>query len=482
MNSRKEVTAKTLRVLLVDDNRSDAEQLREYAECDSARHVETIIVSTTTDAVTFLAKDDFDLIALDVDLSKTVGITGFDTIRSISPNTPVVVIYADGSEGLAQACMEKGAQDCLNRQWINRSLAQCLWNAYIRPTITTNSDVTQKSLDGLVKENPDGILVLAEDYTIQYTNVAADVLFEHRLLQGEPFGFPVLKESPVELSVLRRDGTVIAVEMRIGEIVWNRRKATMVTLRDVTSRKRAEEALRKREALLNDVGEIARVGGWELDVETNEVSWTRETYRIHEIPRGEKIVLSRAISFFDPPDRSIFEAAVRRCIEMGEPYDLELQFTSAKGGQLWTHTKGRAEKVNKRVVRIVGILRDITERKTAELAARESESKFRNLFQTSYDLMFITDLQGKIIDVNNTALESLGYREAELSDKRIHDFCVDREGNQVSVDAIVMGRDKEIRLKKKSGEIIEALITVNTTNDKDGNSTGFFLAAKDITE
>jgi hypothetical protein len=75
--------------------------------------------------------------------------------------------------------------------------------------------------------------------------------------------------------------------------------------------------------LLNEVGEMAQVGGWELDVRTKAVRWTKETYRIHDISEDENFELSTAVLFFDLPDRSTLEAALKRCMDLGEPFDLD---------------------------------------------------------------------------------------------------------------------------------------------------------------
>jgi PAS domain S-box-containing protein len=128
-----------------------------------------------------------------------------------------------------------------------------------------------------------------------------------------------------------------------------------------------ERHQKESETLLNDVGEMAHVGGWELDVKTKAVHWTKETYRIHDISEDEKFDLSKAVLFFDLPDRSTLEAALQRCMETGEPFDLELPFTSAKGRHLWTRAMGRAVNVGGKVVKLMGTFQDITEHKRAEL-------------------------------------------------------------------------------------------------------------------
>ena len=85
------------------------------------------------------------------------------------------------------------------------------------------------------------------------------------------------------------------------------------------------------------------VGGWAWNVETQTMYWSEETYRIHDFAREEiepglTEHISRGVECYAPEDRPVVMAAFQRCVEEGEPYDLELPFTTAKGRQLWIRT------------------------------------------------------------------------------------------------------------------------------------------------
>ena len=110
----------------------------------------------------------------------------------------------------------------------------------------------------------------------------------------------------------------------------------LVMVQDITENKMKEIALRSSEIFLNVTGRMAKVGGWELDVETNELSYTEETYRIHELPIGQTPPLEEAINFYHPEYREKISNAIQRAIDHGEPYDMELRFITAKGNELWT--------------------------------------------------------------------------------------------------------------------------------------------------
>ncbi|MBN1338682.1 MAG: PAS domain S-box protein, partial [Bacteroidales bacterium] len=135
---------------------------------------------------------------------------------------------------------------------------------------------------------------------------------------------------------------------------------------DITERKQAEMQLQESENLLNATGKIARVGGWELDARTKKVSWTEETYHLHEVPLEYKPPLQEAVNFFHPEDQGKLTDAIERALEKGDPYDLEIRFITAKGKHLWTRTVCEPQIVDGKVVKLKGIFHDITTRKKAE--------------------------------------------------------------------------------------------------------------------
>lgn len=129
----------------------------------------------------------------------------------------------------------------------------------------------------------------------------------------------------------------------------------------------AEEALRKSEALLNATQRLTKVGGWEFDVKSGRSFWTEELYRIHEIPNDPNIDhLQASLGCYRPEDRPIIYDAFRHACEKGEAYDLELPFTTYQETPLWVRTTAQPVYEEGQVVRLVGNLMDITERKRAE--------------------------------------------------------------------------------------------------------------------
>ncbi|MCX7111236.1 MAG: EAL domain-containing protein [Proteobacteria bacterium] len=148
---------------------------------------------------------------------------------------------------------------------------------------------------------------------------------------------------------------------------------------DITDRKQAEEALRASEELLREMSRVAKVGGWNLDLTTNKLTWTAEIYRIREVDSDYQPQLEEGINCYAPEARPVLRESMERAVTQGVSYDLELPFITAKGNHLWVRTIGNADRVDGRTVRLYGIFQDITKRKQAEDALKSSEERLRQI-------------------------------------------------------------------------------------------------------
>jgi PAS domain S-box-containing protein len=189
-------------------------------------------------------------------------------------------------------------------------------------------------------------------------------------------------------------------------------------VKDITEKKKAEEALRKSEALLKETQEISMTGGWEMDVATNRTTWTDELYRIYGVSKEfDHDDIRTDLSFYDPAHRPLLEQAFRDAVEKGEPYDLELRFLNARGEERWVRTMARPVLNNGRVVRITGNLIDITDRKHAELKLRESRQLIQALIENTTSVVFFKDIGGRITYINSRPEHTLQIPEAGLLGK-----------------------------------------------------------------
>jgi len=148
---------------------------------------------------------------------------------------------------------------------------------------------------------------------------------------------------------------------------------------EVTKEVLLRKYLKRTLGILNETNAIAKVGGWELIVDTGEQHWTDETFKILEVDKknGQTPMLPEGLNFFVPEHRSIIEKAIKNVIEEGTPYYLELQALTAKEKVLWVFVTGKAHYENGKVVRLSGTIQDIDDRKKTELKLIEEEIKSR---------------------------------------------------------------------------------------------------------
>ncbi len=132
------------------------------------------------------------------------------------------------------------------------------------------------------------------------------------------------------------------------------------TRMDINDRKLQEEKLRKSEELLNRTGEMAQVGGWELDIASGVLIWSAQTRRIHGVEPGHQPQLAEAINFYAPEARPVIEAAVAKAMVDGQEWDLELPFIQQGGQRIWVRAVGQSVFEGGRPVRLVGAFQDIT--------------------------------------------------------------------------------------------------------------------------
>jgi PAS domain-containing protein len=163
--------------------------------------------------------------------------------------------------------------------------------------------------------------------------------------------------------------------------------------------------------LLETTGSLAKVGGWEVNLQTMKLSWTREAFRIAELESGNEPALGEGLKLFAPEARPTISAAVQAAIAFGTPYDPELPLIAANGQCKWVRTHGFAEMNEVRALRIPGIFQDVSKRKAAEAAQRERESRYKTLIEQAAICLQELDLDGKLTSMKGAGLAMMGLTD-----------------------------------------------------------------------
>ncbi|EHQ30834.1 PAS domain S-box protein [Mucilaginibacter paludis] len=153
---------------------------------------------------------------------------------------------------------------------------------------------------------------------------------------------------------------------------------------NLTAQKLAEKELKRTRDFLERTSEVAMVGGWELDMLHQKVTWSAVTRQIFGVDKDfEPATGTSAFFFREGKDRNLLLEAFHKAITTGEPYDLELQIITATGALKWTRTVGHPEFEDGKCIRIYGIFQDITIRKTQEEALRQKQEQLETFIKYS---------------------------------------------------------------------------------------------------
>jgi len=151
---------------------------------------------------------------------------------------------------------------------------------------------------------------------------------------------------------------------------------------DLTRRKATEAQMERSAEMLKRTGELAQIGGWELDLASSRLDWTEQVYRIHELEPGTMPSLDNAIDFFAIEAQAGVRAAFAAGARDGRAWDLELPFVTAKGNPRWVRMQGIAAVQDGKPVRLHGAFQDITEKKTTLLEMHRLNEQLTRLSTT----------------------------------------------------------------------------------------------------
>ena len=262
-------------------------------------------------------------------------------------------------------------------------------------------------------------------------DIAANLAGSRQLTSGEISVFRMEKR------YLRKDGAVVWADMNTASVpdADGRPLYCVTHIQDITERKQAEEALRRSEARLNRSQEIAHLGSWELDLATNELTWSDEVYRIFGLePQEFGATYEAFLERVHPDDRRAVDDAYSGSVREGrDTYEIEHRIVRKDTGEVRiVHEKcEHFRDAAGRIVRSFGMVHDITDRKHAEEALRKSEERNRRLIENLKGSHFVYrhDTEGVFRYVSESLTGILGYTPDEFM-THYDKYLTDHPANQ----------------------------------------------------
>ncbi len=371
-------------------------------------------------------------------------------------------------------------------------------------------ELTPAAAAGKILETmSDSLIIVDPGGRITTTNEAAIRLLGYRRneLIGSEFGILFASENDrAECEALLEDesftgASAIELDFRIssGKVVpislscsvlrdeAGRRLGTVCAARDISERKRREEAVRESEERYRTLVDTSPDGILVLDLDGTIRMCNPPIYQAHGFQTADQILGKNGIDFVVPEARQKASEHLQ-AVAQGEPVIAEYDLLTAAGAAWPAAINGAAIRdADGNPTGIVLIVRDISELIKAEKALRESETRYRTLFETSPDGIAFHDSDGKIIMANSQAAQITGYEDpADLIGRRPADFIQADDLERLAADmreadsSVV--RNREYRVIRPDGTNCYVDISASTLANGHGEPAGVFTILRDITE
>jgi PAS domain S-box-containing protein len=285
----------------------------------------------------------------------------------------------------------------------------------------------------------------------------------------------------------KKDGTIIEAEVSWHRLIFAGRPAKLVLATDVTERKRAEAAMRESEERYRELFENANDIIYTHDLTGNFTSLNKSGERVTGYPRAEALQMNiadvLAPDYVDTARQMLARKAVDK---LSTVYDLEI--ISKDGRRVALEVSTRLIYADGKPVGVQGVARNITERKRAEEALKDSEEKFRSIVETTNEWIWAIDLEGKHTYTNPAIEQILGYTPEEILGANSLAFLHEDDGREVAELLPRLIREKRgwtglvLRWKHKLGEYRYLESNGLPVFDQHGNLIGYRGADRDITQ
>ena len=234
----------------------------------------------------------------------------------------------------------------------------------------------------------------------------------------------------------------------------------------------ANTKLKKYNDLLISSQKMAKIGAWEINLDNMECFWSREVYKIHEVPFDTKIGVAGSMEFYHPEDRGAIQSAINEAMTEIKPFDLELRIRTAKSNVVWVRCIGVPATRDGKVNGLQGVFQNIDFKKKTEEALRESKELFKHIFENAALGVALVDAEGKPMLANQSLQKILGYTDQELEKMHFADFThpEDVDKDMKLYKELVTGEIQSYRIEKryirKDGHTVWAILSVSLIHDE----------------
>lgn len=485
--------SKKIRILIVDDHPADFD----IAQREIQKSLKASVFKRVQTRQEYLdALSDFqpDIILSDYSLPSFDGITALKLAREHLPLTPFIIWAGSIREDAAVDCMTAGAANYVLKENIKR-LAPAVVHAVQERNVALEKKRAEEQILNLSRfpeENPNPVLRVTPEGRILYTNSASRLLLQQwntAAANELPAAWKDVISTSFDQNV-QRSMDITVHDQVYSLMIVPVREAGYVNLygSDITERKQAEEKLRLQERRFRSLIENSQ----------DSISLlAAEGALIWENPAVEQTLgyepgkfLSRNIFELMHPDdlawtSDLFSQVARKS---GSQQHGIFRLKHRDGTWRWIEATATNMLQEPSVEAVVINYRDITERKNAEQELRENQDQYQKLVETSHDLIWAVDAQGRFTFVNGAARDIYGYEPEELIGRFYFDI-LDPDHDPLTPETFreaLSGRngyhEHEVYVRHRDGRQIILSANSIVLRDLDGTVIGMTGTSRDITE
>ncbi|KYK36578.1 MAG: PAS domain S-box protein [Theionarchaea archaeon] len=277
---------------------------------------------------------------------------------------------------------------------------------------------------------------------------------------------------------------------RVNPVYEHEEMRGIVTVaQDVTDHKKTEAALRESEELYRKLVQTSPEAVTVTDLEGRITHVSERSLEMHRVTCADQLLGKNALELIAPEDRKRAMTNIEKTLKEGFVRNVDYTLVRKDGtrfiGELNAALIRDAEGNPKAFIATV---RDITQRKRAEEALRESEEKFRLFFENEPEYCYMISPEGKILDINRSALRMLNYKKEELIGKplltTIYASSSHEKAQQLFTTWKKTGvvKNEELTVITKDGKERTVLLSVDSVRDADGKISHSVSVQRDITE
>ena len=483
-----------IRVLHVDDSPDDRE-LNRFQLLRLTKDIEIVEAESVDEALEKLKGESFDCILSDYQMPELSGLDLLTSLRENGNETPFIFLTGQGSEEIAAAALRAGADDYFTKE-AGFAHYERLENSLKRVTDAHKARINHRQAIRDLEESEEkyrnlvvranDLIIIIQDGLIKFANKQMEKLLGYSAV--EVLDTPIISyfhpneierindlhrrrldsgDAPhiYESALVGKDGTRFDVEINAGMIEYQSRPAVLAFVRDISERKRSEEALQKSEAALKEASQFLELTVDAIpeiicvqDADHNVIRYNKAGYEFLGVTPEEAHgrncyeLLGRKTPCEDCATSEVYKTLKpARVVRYMEEIDSWLEIWSYPilndAGEL-TH--------------IIEHIRDVTAHKRADEALKASEAKYRALFEDHVAGVFRSTFEGRILEFNPALLRVLGYESFdELLEVNIKSLYVRPEDRPRLISILQAdGRVEnfEVELYRRDGTTVWVLI------------------------